>query len=234
MRKFQFKHLNEGSELVKVLIMFLKIAGVFLGLILVLFVINILQKGLGWDKRSIISILGKEAKEATVKDLRKLKKKELMQLFYAAQPVDLSSFKGEYRAETIPAGILFFAADFYTHKLFGPGRWGGKAFYPVDQTSGRGYNIFYRANKDGSETVLRVRKFDTCIDGSRLVPEGESLHLVYERYNSGLAHSMKDEVRKINDNLYLGMGHLAAGGGPINPAPFVLIGPPSGFVGLDE
>jgi hypothetical protein len=45
---------------------------------------------------------------------------------------------------------------------------------------------------------------------------------------------MRDEIRMINDNLYIGMGHMALGGGSINPAPFLLIGPPAKWIGLDR
>jgi hypothetical protein len=45
---------------------------------------------------------------------------------------------------------------------------------------------------------------------------------------------MRDEVRKINDNLYICMGHMGIGGGAINPTPFVLLGPPTPWVGLEQ
>jgi len=57
---------------------------------------------------------------------------------------------------------------------------------------------------------------------------------VYRAYNGGLVHSMHDEIRKINDTLYMGMGYMAAGGGSINPAPFILYEKPSAWVGPDK
>ena len=44
---------------------------------------------------------------------------------------------------------------------------------------------------------------------------------------------MRDEIRQINDNLFIGAGYMGLGGGPINPAPFALIGPPKPWVGPD-
>jgi hypothetical protein len=67
--------------------------------------------------------------------------------------------------------------------------------------------------------------------GASNIDRKMSFHLDYSPYNSGLVHSMHDEIRKINDNLYIGMGYMAAGGGSINPAPFVLVGPPAVWVG---
>jgi len=44
---------------------------------------------------------------------------------------------------------------------------------------------------------------------------------------------MHDEARKIN-NLTICVGHVALGSGLFNPAPFVLIGPTTLWVGLVE
>jgi len=55
--------------------------------------------------------------------------------------------------------------------------------------------------------------------------------LNYGAYNSGTVQSMRDEIRKINDNLFLGLGYMALGGGKINPAPFALIGAREGMGG---
>ncbi len=68
----------------------------------------------------------------------------------------------------------------------------------------------------------------------RQIDERESFHLVYKAYNGGMVHSMHDEVRRINDRLYLCMGYMAAGGGSINPAPFYLFGTPGEWVGIDK
>jgi hypothetical protein len=45
---------------------------------------------------------------------------------------------------------------------------------------------------------------------------------------------MRDEIRQINDTLFIGAGYMGLGGGPINPAPFALIGPPKPWVGPDR
>jgi hypothetical protein len=44
---------------------------------------------------------------------------------------------------------------------------------------------------------------------------------------------MCDELRKINDTLFIGAGYMALGGGPVNPAPFVVVGKPRPWVGID-
>jgi len=60
--------------------------------------------------------------------------------------------------------------------------------------------------------------------GKSQYDDKESFHLDYRPFNSGLLHSMRDEIRKINDRLYIGMGSMAASGGTLNPMPFTLYG----------
>ncbi len=192
--------------------------------------INILQKGIGGYKgKKPSEILGVPAENATLNDMKKLSKSDLMQLFYSTKPPKFSDFKGEYQAETLPVGILSPAADFYTHNFFGPGRWIGKAFLPHEKNSGKGYNLF----KDKNSKIHRTREMDTFIEKSE-IDDNNSFHIVYKAYNSGMIHSMHDELRKVNDNLIIGMGYMLAGGGSINPAPFVLSGTPKEWVGPDN
>jgi hypothetical protein len=45
---------------------------------------------------------------------------------------------------------------------------------------------------------------------------------------------MRDELRKINPTLFIGMGYMPIGGGSINPGPFVVYGNPSPWLGPSE
>ena len=60
-----------------------------------------------------------------------------------------------------------------------------------------------------------------------------SFQLSYRDYNTFYTNTMTDEVRKINDHLYLGIGRLTITLGKFNPMPFVLIGPPDPWVAPD-
>ncbi len=195
--------------------------------------INILQKGGSCKGQSIEQILGIAPGKATVKDIEKLDKAALFQLFYAASAPRYEELNGEYNGQTLPVGVLAASADFYTHHFFGPGRWMGKSFFPFENSKGWGYNLFSRIDKDGKVIVFRVRKMNTYI-GKSLIDGKDSFHLDYSPYNSGTVHSMHDELRKINDNIFLGMGYMSLGGGSINPAPFLIIGPAAKWVGLDK
>jgi hypothetical protein len=155
-----------------------------------------------------------------------------MQLFYAASAPDSDDLDGEYQARLIPVGVLAGATAFYTHHFFGPGRWLGKAFKPLKSPAEKGYNLFIAGSPAKQETVARTRSMRTYLGLSKLDRQ-ESLHLDYSPFNTGLVHTMHDEIRRINADLYLGMGYMALGGGSINPAPFVVYGPAKAWVGPD-
>ena len=195
--------------------------------------INILQKNGPYKGQTMEQILGVAPGKATVSDIEKLDKAALFQLFYAAPAPQYEEVNGEYRGKTLPVGVLAASADFFTHHFFGPRRWIGKAFFPFEKDKGWGYNIFSNKNNDGKEIISRVRKMNTYI-GKSPIDGKDSFHLDYSPYNSGTVHSMHDELRKINDNIFLGMGYMGLGGGSINPAPFLVIGPAVKWVGPDK
>lgn len=221
-------------------LLFIAIA-VLIGLMLLLNLINIVQAGgKRPDGRSMAQILGADPETATFEDVENLSRKETMQLFYAATPPANSTLNGEYQAKLSSGGILGGASAFFTHHLFPTGRftrhtrWIGKAFTSDDEEKGHGYNIFKDAPRDASEKILRLRPMRTCISRSKVGKDGKpAFYLDYHWDNKGTVHSMRDEIRQINPNLFIGAGYMGLGGGPINPAPFFLIGPPTSWVGRD-
>ena len=177
-------------------------------------------------------ILGMPADQAVPEHIDKLKKSDIMQLFYAAESPKFTEMKGEYKAKLIPTGILFPGNNFYAHDMMGPGHWDAKAFFPFESNQGWGYNLF-TSNKGENAVIVRTMKMDTHVGESRF-DKKDSFHLVYKAYNAGLNHSMRDEIRKINDRLYIGMGCLAWNMDTLNPCPFILYGAPDQWVGPDE
>ncbi len=191
--------------------------------------INIAQKGCGGYKgQTVEQILGVPAEKATPADIEKLSRAQVLQLFYAAPAPLYGEMDGELKAGMAGGGILGPSSNLYVAYLFGPGKWDGKAFSPKD---GFGYNIF-RSTQDGKDVIKRTKKMKTFIGKSQYDGK-DSFHLDYSSFNGGLLHSMRDEIRKINDNLYLGLGAMAASGGTINPMPFVLSGEKAPWVGPD-
>jgi hypothetical protein len=179
--------------------------------------------GWRWKERSLDETLQKNPASATLDDLTALSWRELLRLFHAAPPPRMESMAGEYQAVVLPAGIFGPLASFFTHRFFGPGRWQGKAFQPHDQERGEGYNLFSSEGSIDDPALRRTRRFDTSMAPSRF--DGRpSFCLDYGPYNRFLIHSMKDEIRQLGPELFLGLGTMAAGGGALNPAPFALFG----------
>ncbi len=218
----------------------LLVAGSTLGANIALTLINIIQAGSKYpDGRTMKDILGMDPAKATAGNVSKLSRRDCMQLFYAAEEPDFSSLKGEFSAMVLPGGVQGKASELFTHHVFPTGgvtlrtHWEGKAFMPESSSSGYGYNMF-TDRSSGSPKTLRIRKFRTHVGPTTLGRDGRnSIHLVYHDFNSGTVKSMHDEARKINGNLYICGGYMALGGGWVNPAPFVLTGPSSEWVGLD-
>jgi hypothetical protein len=150
---------------------------------LVLTGVNILQKGGSYKGQTMEEILGVAPGKATVKDIEKLNKAALFQLFYAAPAPQYEEMRGEYSAKILPVGVLAMSADIYTHHFFGPGRWAGKAFFPFEKDKGWGYNIFSSKGRDGKEIFFRTRKMNTYV-GKSLIDGKDSFHLDYSPYNS--------------------------------------------------
>ena len=79
--------------------------------------------------------------------------------------------------------------------------WRSKGFRPVDETAGRGYNSFAPGGK-----LIRRYPMDTQIAPSRY--DGRPAYtLIYAAYRSTCGWiNMVDEVRRVADGLYLGIG----------------------------
>jgi hypothetical protein len=198
----------------------------------ILTVINILQNGIGgWDGRTVEKILGVPQEKATVADIEKLSKSEVIQLFYAASPPEFTSVNGEYKAKILQLGIMGPIAPLYTKYILGPGDWKGKAFYPFEKDGGWGYNL-WEIKENGQSKIIRTVKMKTFIGKSRL-DNKESLQLDYSPFNGGIDYYMKDEVRRINDRLYICMGMVIPVGHRFNPAAFILYDP-TPWVGPDK
>jgi hypothetical protein len=202
-------------------------------LMVILAAVHILQNGSNKpDGRTLEAILGMPADKATPEEIQKLSKSDIMQLFYAANAPQFSEMKGEYKAKLVSTGILFPVADFYAHHLMGPGHWEAKAFFPFESNKGWGYNLF-TISKVGNPVIVRTMKMDTYVGKSRF-DNKDSFHLVYQAYNSGLNHTMRDEIRSINDQLYIGMGCIGWNLDTLNPTAFLLYGQPDSWVGPDK
>jgi len=199
---------------------------------------------------------GKFLENLRYEDLLKLNRKQLMALFSKLDAPSISEMKGEYRAALLDSGhiVNMFLARMYLHFTWGD--WQHKAFEPLGETHGRGYNTFITTQTKLCENfflAFLMRWIETLVSLFRLhnsrrvarimlnktsmvssVFDGRpSFQLSYREFNTFFANTMTDEVRKVNDKLYLGIGRLSITFGKFNPMPFVLIGPPDPWVGPD-
>jgi cholesterol oxidase len=192
--------------------------------------INIALKGCGGYKgQTVEQILGVPASKATVADIDKLSRAQLVQLYYAADAPDYEEINGEYKAKNVGGGVFTVPGGLYVNYFFGPGKWSGKGFSPKE---GFGYNLF-AVTTDGKEKYNRARKMKTYI-GKSLFDDKKAFHIDYTAFKNGPASLMHDEVRKINSRLYICTSSIIPIGGTVDPMPFILYGEPEKWVGPDE
>jgi len=207
--------------------------------------------------KSLQSIIPKDREAITVEDLRKLNRQQLVGIFHQLVSPEVGEMRGEYRAMLMDSGnaVNRFLSVLFLY--FTWGMWMHKAFEPASEGYGHGYNTFLTTLPRVPENVfaagaasllglvkaafvssspqrmVRMMCNRTFIGPSRF-DRRASFHLVYSDYNSFYTSTMRDEVRKVNDTLFLGLGTLTITGGTRNIFPFVLMGPPDPWVGPDE
>ena len=113
----------------------------------------------------------------------------------------------------------------------GHGYWLGKAYQSDATGRGEGYNVWMR-DLGSSDRWLR---FGTSI-GPSAFDDKPSLVMRYAAFdNASGAANLVDEIRKLSDGLYLGLGVAdLPDGGRSQPGPFVLSGPVQKWTGVDD
>ena len=111
------------------------------------------------------------------------------------------------------------------------GYWLGKAYKPTSATKGEGYN---RWRKPGGKIVRNLR-FGTEM-GKSLIDGEPAFMMYYSAFdNVSGRRDLIDEIRKLDDHVYLGLGAAKApDGGRTAPGHFVLVGPTDEWVGVDD
>lgn len=205
---------------------------------------------------SIAHYNGKRLQDFKYEDLMHLRRRELMALFRQLDAPAMSEVHGEYRAALLDSGhvINTFLSWFYLY--FAWGAWQHKAFEPLGDTHGHGYNTFITTQSRLYENYFKASLMKTAgifmslfrpsapqrlarimLNKTAMVTsvyDGRpAFQLSYRDYNTFFTNTMTDEVRKVNDHLLLGIGRLTVTFGKFNPMPFVLIGPPDPWRGPD-
>jgi hypothetical protein len=105
------------------------------------------------------------------------------------------------------------------------GYWLGKAFHPTSASAGEGYNRWrYPGNKIVHNQRMLTRIAPSLIDGA------PAYCLDYPAVNPN--SSLIDELRRLDDGVYIGAATTAAPeGGRTRPGLFLLVGPTDRWVG---
>jgi len=229
----------------------------FLGICLSLFLV-LRPRPNPYNGMALEDILQKNRDDITLEDLQKLSRQQLIGVFHRLVSPEACEMRGEYRAAILDTGNAFnrFISRFTLYRIWG--EWGHKAFEPLTDMQGHGYNTFstclprvhedlYQALMDRllhmlrhyfvgngcQERTVRIIRNRTYV-GPSMFDSHASFHLVYSPYNSFPVSTMHDEVRRINGKLFLGLGILTVTGGRWNIFPFVLEGPPGDWMGADS
>ncbi len=160
----------------------------------------------------------------TVNTLHQLETTGLLELFKTLSAPALREMNGEYQGH-------YFGADYHPvsnilwHMSANwnliSGKWQGKSFQPVSGTAGYGLN-----NMKKFGMIVRRWPTRTSIGPSRF--DGKDVYALDYRYYYSAAGmvNMQDEIRKVQDGLYLGVGHWRLPIGiPMASVWFALTGP---------
>ena len=156
-------------------------------------------------------------------DLLAMSLKELMALFAKSAAPTVQQMNGEFAARLLaqPGKVAQFIGDITVNNPLLTGRWLCKAFRPISDDRGRGYNAFAHFGRQ-----VQRYPMETLIAPSRY--DGRPAYtLVYASFRSMCgAVNMVDEVRQVAPNLYLGIGTWGFTDAQRRvPLPFVLSGP---------
>lgn len=170
--------------------------------------------------------------EWTVEKLKGLSNSQAIELFATLLAPPFSEMDGEYEAALLDQGnpIKNASGKLFLNNPLLFGRWLCKAFTPGDGDPGHGYNSFRKFGK-----VVRKFRMETRIVPSRF--DGKDVfRLYYPAYRSFTGNiNMVDEVRKVHEGLYLGLGTWGFSEKQrLIRLPFYLSGPIHEFVGPDR
>ncbi|MGW6117820.1 hypothetical protein ACWFRF_02165 [Nocardia sp. NPDC055165] len=165
--------------------------------------------------------------EAVTAELRRLNTSGLLALFTTLEAPTISEIDGEYTAALLAQPNLFAVATGKVAVANPLGPWLCKAFRPVDENSGRGYNTFSEFGRVRQRYPMRTLLAPSRYDGAA------AYTLIYRAYTSmcGSLH-MVDEVRRAAPGVYLGMGTWGFTDAQRRvPRPFLLTGPVGSYRG---
>jgi hypothetical protein len=170
--------------------------------------------------------------QLTVQKIQTFKPSAVMELFATLSAPDFKEMQGEFKANLGNHGSFLknLIAEFSTQLSFFNGVWLCKCFEPLTDITGHGYNSFRKSGRV-------IRKFPMKTSIAKSIYDGRDVfQLDYTAYKTLLGSiNMVDEIRKVRDNLYLGIGSTGlTRKHRFWPMSFTLSGPADPFLGTDK
>ncbi len=170
----------------------------------------------------------------TIEKVMALGPEETIELWKTLPAPDFQEMAGEYAGHVPDGGdekVRARVAEVMFNESSALGFWLGKAYKSLSPTTGEGYNSF---RKPGDRVVRNVR-FGTE-PGTSLIDGKPALIMHYGDFNSPVGKAdLTDEIRKLDEGLYLGVGTTANPDGTrAHFGHFALSGPMGEWVGVDD
>lgn len=173
------------------------------------------------NEYSIYKILGKSARMAEPCDIEKLRKPELMRLFYSANTPALEKLKGKFRCKVLVSGQTETQSRDLLSKIFGKSEWIEEEFSLLKNSSLKSCKTFLNSNNKGRTEVMKICNTKSYIAKS-ILDNRKSLHNNFQFTSREGQKSTHDEIRKINQKLFICMVYSPISGRPENPIPVIL------------
>ena len=167
--------------------------------------------------------------EWSMERLLALNHDDVLALWKTLPAVDMAELNGHYQG-IVPNGgdseRQKGLANFMYNEDSDRGYWLGKAYKPLTATTGEGYNRWRFA---GGKIVRNLR-FGTAM-GKSLIDGRPAFIMNYGDFNDT---TLIDEIRKLDDYVYLGMGTTETEDGTRStPGHFALVGPTDEWIGAE-
>lgn len=170
----------------------------------------------------------------TIEELIALNREQVVDLFKTLEAPPLDELDGEFTGH-VPDGGDPEARKRIDERMFNEnswlGYWLGKAYRVTGENQGEGYNM---GRRPGGQ-VDRFLRFGTHVGDSQI--DGRpSVVMTYGSFNNPSGErDLVDEIRRLSDGIYLGLGTTRLpDGSRTPPGPFVLTGPIGPWVGVDD
>lgn len=170
------------------------------------------------------------SKNWSLERILSLNRDQIVELWKTLPPVSMAEMNGHYMGLVPNAGDKTRQAstsDFMYDENLNQGYWLGKAYKQIGPNNGEGYN---RYRMPGGRVVRKLR-FSTEV-GPSLIDGKPSFIMHYSAYNKS---TLIDELRKLDDHIYLGLGTKEDKDGKRGtPGHFLLVGPTDEWVGAGD